>query len=409
MHHDPSVPADQDHCPTLAFFGHDFQETTIVKRVRAFADADIRVIGFMYRRDRFNRTYVPEWTNVPLGTMPDRRYASRLARIAATLPKLITERKRLRDSDAFYARNLDMCILALGARLVSGKRVPLVYEALDVHPILTRPDLVGRLCRLAERMILRHAAMLVVSAPEFVEHFFIPVQGYRGPVFLLENKVFLPKDRERFLAAIEANRARVARRHPNRWVVAWCGTLKCERSLQMIKEIAAALPDFVEFHLHGYPTDMGVERLRALIDPHPNITYFGEYKLPEDLPRIYGSADFSWTFDFCNVGANSQWCLPNRLYEAPLNAVLTLTSAETATGRHTERMGLGWTFSAPYTGALIDFFRMLNEIDYLARRQAVARMPASWFYDDGDAGRLYDALQVDGSHRAPTGRPRTAS
>ena len=45
---DASAPAPSSPARTVAFFGHDWTESTVVKRVRAFQAHGTRVIGFMF-------------------------------------------------------------------------------------------------------------------------------------------------------------------------------------------------------------------------------------------------------------------------------------------------------------------------------------------------------------------------
>src|SRR5262249_9258336 len=68
---------------TIAFFGHDSTESTVVKRVRAFQAHDTRVIGFMFRRaQRAGSPAVVPWENIELGTTVDRHYLLRFIKLA---------------------------------------------------------------------------------------------------------------------------------------------------------------------------------------------------------------------------------------------------------------------------------------------------------------------------------------
>jgi hypothetical protein len=104
--------------------------------------------------------------------------------------------RALADADLIIARNLDLALIALAARrlaaLRAGKRpAPLVYECLDIHDLMTAPGRKGQIMRLAERRVLANAALVTVSSPGFTENYFRPVQGYHGPVALVENKLWL--------------------------------------------------------------------------------------------------------------------------------------------------------------------------------------------------------------------------
>src|SRR3546814_11201269 len=72
--------------------------------------------------------------------------------------------------------------------------------------------------------------------------------------------------------------------------------------------------------------------------------YGGEYRNPDDLPEIYGRVHLTWAFDFLDEGSNSDWLLPNRLYEGGYFGSVALVSSHTETGKKVRELGLGYTF-----------------------------------------------------------------
>src|SRR3546814_4591574 len=146
---------------SVAFFGHDWAESTVVKRSRAFSGLGLRVVGFNFRRDKFAPGFQPFWENVHLGTTQDRAYGRRLLALLGALPRVLRHRQELRQADFLYARNIDMAALALAGKLLSGARAPLVYEVLDVQRVFLGGGTVSRLFRWAERLLLRRADLLV--------------------------------------------------------------------------------------------------------------------------------------------------------------------------------------------------------------------------------------------------------
>jgi succinoglycan biosynthesis protein ExoL len=54
----------------------------------------------------------------------------------------------------------------------------------------------------------------------------------------------------------------------------------------------------------------------AVLRAHPNIRHAGAYRYPDALGAIYTSCDAVWAQDLWQAGANSDWLLPNRIYEA---------------------------------------------------------------------------------------------
>lgn len=366
----------------LAYFGQDCTDSAVIRRVASFHAAGLQVLGFTFRRLKFNRDYRPDWDNVDLGTTADRQYLRRLGMLLRAGWTMVRKRRELRESDIIYARNIDMALLALWGKLVSGSRAPLVYEVLDVNRVFSLPGLKGAVARWVERQVLERSRLLVVSSPAFISEYFDKVQGFRGDWFLLENKICAAQlpDAPRF------EPSRPAPGEP--WVIGWFGTMRCVRSLSLLTQIADALPDKVRIDLRGFPTETGLERFLQIIADHPNMVYGGEFKSPQDLDRLYGGVHLAWCFDYHDADANSRWLLPNRLYDAAYHAVPQLAAAGTYTGRRVEEQGLGWTFPEPLVPDLIAFLKRLTPDEWAARHAAIAALPATHFRDDSDIPAL---------------------
>lgn len=379
---------DHGAAPRVAFFGHDCTESTLIKRARAFAACGVAVDGYTFRRQKFNRDYVPQWHDTHLGRTVDRNYPLRLIRLARSLPTLVRARSRLARADFFYARNLDMCALALFARWLARNPAPVAYEVLDVQRVFTARGLVPFLFRLAERVVLGRTDLLVVSSPSFMARYFTPVQGFVRPWYLLENKIFGVDDGVLAERPTPDQPRGPACPPEGPWVIAWLGNLRCPRSPELLCRIAHALGDGVRIHVHGHPTETGIERFLELIAGHDNIVYFGEYRSPDDLQRIYGQAHFAWAFDYLDQGGNSDWLLPNRLYEGCHFGVPALAARGTATGERVAELGVGWSFDEPIDEAVAGFLTRLEPQAYVATRCRLVALPSRLFVDEGDMAEL---------------------
>ena len=233
----------QDDGLTIAFFGHDSGESTIARRVRAFQQRYARVIGFMFQRERPRASAAPTWQNIDLGVTRDRNYIERLWRFPGALTKVISNRALLARCSVFYARNIDMLFIAATARALTRSRAALVYEALDVPQPFIGNRASSRLLRWAERQLLRLCDLLVVSSPEHVYAYFLPTQRYTGRWQLLENKVGA--------GAIGADEpaVQVPLKAGPPWIIGFFNVLKCARSLEILRQAAAAIPDKVIIHI----------------------------------------------------------------------------------------------------------------------------------------------------------------
>ena len=230
--------------PQLAFFGHDANEPALRRRIEALGAAGACVTGYTMRR---GASAPVTWRDVDLGETRDHDYGQRVAAMIAALPTLWRHRRRLRQADLFYARNLDMLALAVAGRTLSRSRARIIYECLDIHRLMTREDLIGGAMRALERALLGQTKLLVVSAPAFLREYFERRHPGRFTGFLVENRMPAGRDYGR---------------RPQRGVpqvsgrpltIGWFGNLRCRRSLELLRALAARFPETVRVVLRGYP------------------------------------------------------------------------------------------------------------------------------------------------------------
>lgn len=182
----------------VAVFGFDLAEAAQIRRIRSLIALGCNVTSFCQRRQG-SPDFTPDWSNVDLGLARHNDIRGRALGSARSVTLALREWRRLAEARVIIARNLDMALIAdcasrLAALRAGRRPAPLVYECLDIHDLMTRPDRTGRLMRRAERHILSRAALLVVSSPGFIQNYFTPVQRYSGPVALVENKLWLGAD-----------------------------------------------------------------------------------------------------------------------------------------------------------------------------------------------------------------------
>lgn len=371
---------------TIAFFGHDANESTVLKRADAFVGQGCAVVGFMFRRDRSGLKSGAHFRNVELGSTRDRSYIRRLPRLMLGILRAARSRGTLRLAEVIYARNIDMLAVALAAKVLTGSCALVAYEVLDIQRPFLRQDMVGAIFRLAERVMLRGCALLVVSSPDFVDRYFAPVQGRRTGWFLLENKV--PPS-----ALDETATVRKPAGPP--WVIGWYGTLRCRRSLSALCGLADTLGDLVEIRLGGRPSleDLTVAEIEHAIGQRPGMRYIGAYASPADLDAIYGPVHFSWCVDYIDAGSNSDWLIPNRIYEGGLLGAVALARRGTATGRLVEGRGYGIAFDEPLEAAVATFLRGLDTRAHDQARSRLLQASPDAFVDHHDSSDLIALLK----------------
>ncbi len=359
----------------LVFFGHNRKDAAIVRRIDSFMNVDVDVTGFMFRRDGEPEKPGPKWRNIDLGMVEHCRHAQRILTLLRAVWRSVTHRDILKKSDIVYARNLDMLALAFAGLAFVGKDRPkLVYECLDVHEAMTKPGLGGAVIRWFERAALRRIDLLVISSPGFIHNYFSPMQNYQGPHMLIENKVYFANE---VVARPTPELLKDSATGPV--TIAWVGILRCQKTLDLLKQLAKSEGDKVLIRFHGVISEFLIPDFEEQIEPFPNILYEGPYQWPHGLAESYRGVHFVWAQELSWSGHNSDWLLPNRIYEGSYFGVLSLCVDGTETGRAVAERRLGYVLADAQHQTLIDFVRSLDREDVLIRQRELLLRPNTDF------------------------------
>lgn len=352
----------------VVFFAFDIAEAAQLRRIESLRALGHDVASVSFRRESANGTRPLDWPDVRLGPSSHRRYFLRLWRLARAVLLLRRNGAVLEAGDVWIARNLDMAVLALILRArMRRSDVRVVYECLDIHGMFTRAGPLGAAMRWAERQVLGRADLMIVSSPGFLKNYFHPIQKISTPVALVENKLWVS-------GAPPVRPACPRRRSPQApFVLGWVGSLRCARSLALLAELAATLGDRVRIECHGAVHRHAVPDFDTVIAAHANMHYRGPYSYPDDLCAIYTGCDAVWAQDLWQSGANSDWLLPNRIYEASYFGCPSIALQGTETGHRVGGDGLGFVVDAPSAEAL---GALIAGLDPGATYEASARLLA---------------------------------
>ncbi|QDY71617.1 glycosyltransferase [Qingshengfaniella alkalisoli] len=339
----------------IVVFGFDLTEASQVRRIRSLRKLGHDVSSLTFRRGNMNADFQPEWNNTDLGYAPNESYGKRIAALLRAIPRMAGAREQIAAADLIIARNFDLLFLAhLARRRFGVGDTPLVYECLDIHGLFTRTDQIGRAMRYLERKLLARTQLLVVSSPGFVENYFRPTQGYTGPVSIVENKLWFDGQKP----ARPMHPSRVVGDGP--LVLGWVGSIRCAPSLKILAETAKRMGTDLQIKIHGNIHRHALPEFDKTIGDLPNVEVFGPYSYPGDLAQIYSSCDLVWAQDLWQRGANSDWLLPNRIYEASWFGCPSVAVADTQTGKHVVDGEMGLTIPEATSDALVQLLHGLE-------------------------------------------------
>ncbi|MFN3513199.1 MAG: glycosyl transferase family 1 [Phenylobacterium sp.] len=326
----------------LAYFVHDLGDAAVARRTEMLQKGGARVTVLGFRRTESAPESVAGATAVDLGRSYDARLAHRALAVARETVRAGRLRDALAGAEVVVARNLEMLTVAERARRLAAPAAALAYECLDIHRAMLSTGAAGRLLRAHERRLLQQASLLIVSSPAFLEAYFDRVQHSATPSLLVENKV-LVEDAD----ALPRPAAPAAASGPP-WRIGWFGVIRCRRSLEILAELVRSRPDLAEVVIRGRPARHEFDDFDRTVAETPGLSFQGAYA-PADLPRIYGEVHFTWAIDYFEAGQNSEWLLPNRLYEGGLHGAPPIALASVQTGRWLAAHGAGLLLQDPET------------------------------------------------------------
>ena len=318
--------------PRVLYLVHNLSDPAVERRVAMFraGGAEVDIAGF--RRGDGPQASLPLDTVIELDVTHDGRMLHRLAATVRAAAGARGWSRSLGRPDVIVARNLEMLVVA--NRLLGrwDTAPPLVYECLDIHRLMLRQDQVGRMMRALEQRLMRRVDLLVTSSPAFLRNHFDKLRA--PPALLVENKVFAPG-----LGEIGRNPALLVETGPMR--IGWFGALRCRKSLAALDALSRHFGGRLDVTLRGRPALTEFDDFHGTVSRSPHLHYGGPFRYPQDLAPLYSGVHFTWAIDFFEEGLNSNWLLPNRLYEGCLNGAIPVALAGTETAAFIERLGIG--------------------------------------------------------------------
>ncbi len=318
---------------TILYLAHDLDDTAVWRRVSMLeaGGAQVTLAGF-----RRGTAALPGPAHV-LAMTSNGRMGQRLWAVARAVVGAKQSFGDLPRPDVILARNLEMLAVARRVRgLWRGRAKPgLAYEVLDIHRMMLGGSVRARVLRAVERGLTGSVGTLLTSSPGFIRNYFV-FHGQidtKTPVQIVENKV-----NDLDLASGRVDREQSGRAVPT---IGWFGILRCAASLAVLDEVTRASPGRIKVLLAGRPALDAIPDFPTIVTANPDFEFVGPYRNPDDLPRLYGAVDLAWLIDRYDAGLNSDWLLPNRLYEGCLFGAVPLALSGTEVAHQLAPLDIG--------------------------------------------------------------------
>lgn len=380
----------------ILVLAHDLADDSVHKRV-AMLDAGggaVTVAGF--RRTPEPVVDVAGHAAVDLGRTRDAAFGQRISAVVRAMLHRRRYRALFENADVIVARNLEMLAIAVAGQRIAKSAPAIVYESLDIHNLLLRPNIVGTAFRAAERRLARRAAAIVTSSPAFTLNYFENIARLGLPVELVENKVFIAD------GVVPDTSKPVPRAPGPPWIIGWFGHIRCNASLQILRDLVARSRGSVEVVIRGKPALDQFKDFHAAVTQTPGLRFGGAYRNPDDLAAMYSEVHFTWAIDKYDPGMNSIWCLPNRIYEGGLYGSVPIAASQVETGHFLQRLGIGVILDEPLGDSVARFFDGVTPQRYRELEAAALAVPKrTWEFERADCVALVEYLGSFTNGREP--------
>ncbi|AZV18300.1 glycosyltransferase [Mesorhizobium sp. M7A.F.Ce.TU.012.03.2.1] len=372
----------------VLYLVHDVSDPAVRRRITMLRAGGAQVTLAGFRRTANPIADIEGLRPIDLGATRDGRFGQRLAAVAKAAVSIGSKLGGMPKPDIIIARNLEMLALARRARSAFGASVPIVYECLDIHRLVLRNDVLGKALRATERFLARDVKLLVTSSPAFIANYFKPFGQVAAPIELVENKYF-----EAATILPGAPQTEESPVGPP-WRIGWFGALRCRRSLELLADFSRRMEGRFEIVLRGRPALSEFPDFHGFVEAEPWLSFLGPYRNPEDMAAIYNHVHFSWAIDFFEAGQNSEWLLPNRLYEGCRFGAVPISMGNTETGRFLKQQDIGVLLPQASPEALEAVLGKMEEHRFARLKERVlARNPRTWSYDRSDCRALVERLR----------------
>jgi succinoglycan biosynthesis protein ExoL len=384
----------------ILYLAHDLDDSAIWRRVSMLraGGAVVTVAGF-----RRGTTALPSDVRV-LGMTRNGKMAGRAMAVLRAMRRAGSRLGDLPRPDVILARNLEMLAVARMVRGLWPEAPPpgLAYEVLDIHRMMLGRGARARALRLVERALMRRAGMLVTSSPGFLRAYFQPYGQLAAgtAVQLVENRVN-GFDMDLTAPTLAATPSPVT-------TIGWFGILRCQTSLTCLDAVTRAAPGRMRVVMAGRPALDVVPDFHAVVEANPDLAFRGSYRNPDDLPQLYGDVHLAWLVDRYEAGGNSDWLLPNRLYEGCLHGAVPVALAGTEVARRMEALAIGLILPQLTPADVAGLIGGMDPARLAQLAAAVRVVPRrTWIAGRADAADLVRALaRIGGAARtaAETGK-----
>lgn len=343
----------------IVFILSSLQDYHAIKRIQEFKEHgyEYEVCGFS--RDNGNLPDIPFRT---IGQFVNgSSYFGRLFRIVPIMRRFLKEYDK--QDVILFCFGFD---IALFVFLFSKRKY--IYESCDLMYTYFKIPFLCTICKWIDRKLIASSIETVLTSNGFVEYLY-PSKTKPDNISLITNRL-----NPSVLNVLDSG---YTKRRPDihKLIISYNGFLRDNHLLLFAKTVAENYPD-ITIVFNGIVQNFNKKYTKILeqLKKEKNIKFTGEFKNPEDLPRLHRETDLllcTYDTSFDNV----RYLEPNKIYESILFHTPIIVSEGTYLAKKVKDLGIGFVVNAADPKSIKLFLDSLTVESILEKQQACAAIP----------------------------------
>ena len=349
--------------PKLIFLLASISQPRCLKRIQSFFDSGYEVEIFGFNRGLYNNiSTVEKYRIIDLGFAPSgKQYFKKFIHSKRILKKIF--KKFEHEEVVYYAFSFDIAILC---KLYAKKNY--IYEISDLVYTYFKNNILITLFKKIDKWIINNSILTVMTSLGF--NLFLFNDTLNEKIIIQQNKVLSQLNRN-----IQSN----CDNNNRRIIFSYIGAFRYPNTIfRFARIIGENFPQY-EFHFYGESeiTEMAID----LADKYENISFFGKYRNPDDLERIYNEIDVVVAcYDTSTL--NERYAEPNKLYESIFFKKPIVVSENTFLAERVSYFDCGFKIDASTDENIRSFLNSLNIEILNQKRNKIEAIPLTEIIDD---------------------------
>lgn len=242
----------------------------------------------------------------------------------------------------------------------------ILYEISDIM-WLYKSDWQKKVLRMMDFYFAKHSKLVIFTSAGFYREYFSFLNSSK--VEIKENK-FQSHNLVQPLLSIRTDKIRIA----------YVGAFRYKNIIDYLIQVCSDYSDKVVLSFYGDGEKSIVSKVKLACELNNNIKYFGPFKNPEGLEKIYNENNLNFVA-YDNRKPNERVAMPNKFYESGFFNIPIVCSCNTYVGDQVMKLKIGWVIEPTIMG-IDKFISSITINDIIEKHEASKKLDRCLFQEN---------------------------